>query len=502
VRTDVAPILLAGLFAVAGLGVLHAIRPFAIRPIGAAVVSLVAATGLAYLVGVSVVGLIAIALLILGVSLSLPGFTLLALAVAGAGTLVGALRRPQPAPARTVATPTRADRLILIGCAVLFAAFALVALAQYTSAPMVEWDSWSIWTRKAIALFSFHTLVPDFWSARPYTFMHQDYPILLPMLEMLHFRAIGRQDVQSVHVQLWLLLVAFPWALGYIASRSGRAAVWAPIALGAVAAPSILTAMIGGLADVPLAVFLACGILSLGLWIERRNRADLALAAILLAAAASIKNEGIITAVVAFAAAAIVLASERPRRALIELGCAAGAFVLAIAPWQLWVASHDILKEVKVSDALDPGYLFGRADRVWPSVQALSGQVLDEKHWSFFVPLAIVTAVVALMCRRATRAAAFYLIAGAGSFVAVVWAFWAASGPVDFYIGATAFRVVGLVVAVAMAAVIHLAPRLADQGPLAPGLESEAAQAEAARRRIQNAPPGQSTAAGASTSTI
>jgi hypothetical protein len=167
--------------------------------------------------------------------------------------------------------------------------------------------------------------------------------------------------------------------------------------------------------------------------------------------------------VLAFASAAVVLIGRWPR--LKQLGLAASAFVIAILPWQLWVASHDLSKEVDPGHAVDPGYLIDHADRIRPSLDSLYSQLFDESRWSFFVPLAIVAAVVALACRRAGAAAAFYLIAGAGAFLALLWSFWIAPAPVGFYATVTAFRIVGAPVAVSIAALIHLAPRLAEATP-------------------------------------
>jgi hypothetical protein len=454
--------LLAAVFLLVGLGLLHAIRPFPPGPLRRSLTSLVAAAGLAYLVGVSVLLLIAIALLVLGISLSFAAFVLLGLAVGALGAL-GGRQRAATVSRITVDPLQRIDRLVLVVCGVTFGGFALVSLPEYASAPTVDFDSWAIWTPKAIALFSYDTLKPDFWTAPAYASLgiHQEYPILLPMLESLHFRAIGRVDTQSVHVQLWLLLVAFPWGLGYLASRSGRAAVWAPLALGAAAAPAIVTVMVSGYADVPLIVFLSCGVLSLGLWIDGGDRADLAIATILLAGSAGIKQEGLIIAAIAFAAAGVVRLREWRR--LIELATAAGIFLLAIIPWQVWVAGHDIPKEIQPSNAIDPGFLSDHAGRIWPSLEVLYSELFDEGRWNFFAPLAILVAVVALASRMATRAAAFYLITGVGAFLALLWSFWIAPATVSFYAITSAPRVVGVVVAVSIAAVVHLAPRLAGR---------------------------------------
>jgi hypothetical protein len=494
VRTTLGPIFLAGLFVVAGLGILHALRPFAHRPLRGAIATIVGAVGLAYMIGVAAVILIAIALLVLGVTLSLASFTVLALAVAVVGLAIGMLRlRRTPgelaAPAR-IAVPARVD-LIAIGVAVLlFGGYMLAVLTQYTSAPMAEWDSWTIWTRKGVALFTIGNLDPNFWASPAYTFMHQDYPLLLPMLENLHFNAIGRVDTQSVHVQFWFLMFAFPWALGYLAARSGRALIWAPVAMGAALTPAFITVMIGGLADVPSAVFVCAGVLALGLWVDTRDRFNLAVATILLAGAASTKNEGLLAAAVALVIAGVVSIPERPRRALKDWAVAVVVFGLAIAPWQLWAASQGVPKDVNAGDGLNPIYLFEHFDRFMPSVRALEAQIVDQTRWSYVVPIAIVIAAVAIFVRRATRAGAFYLLCGLAVFFSLVWAYWASPHPLDAYLAQSAFRVVDGLVAVSMAALVHLAPRLASMAPFA-GVEADPPDGETAALE-----PGAETEAG------
>jgi hypothetical protein len=443
--------------------VLHAIRPFPGRPLRGSLVNLVAALGLAYLVGVAVVIAVVIALLVGGVALSLPAFTLMALAIAGTGIAIGVLRETEPPPPaagleRTF--PARIDRLFLVACAVLFAGFALLVLPMFTSAPTVEWDSWSIWARKAIALFQFNTLEPAFWTAKPYAFMHQDYPILLPLLEELHFKAIGRIDTQSLHVQLWFLFLAFPWAIGYLVARAGRATVWAPIVLGAAAAPAIAGVVIGGLADVPVMLFVGAGILALGMWVDTRDRFFLAVATVLLVGAASTKNEGILAAVVALFMAGVVVFRDRPRRALRELGLAAGVFLVMIAPWQVWAAHAGVPKDVNAGDGLNPLYLAKHLDRAWPAFKTLQAQLVDQSKWSWFVPLAIVVIATAILVRTATRTAVFYALTGLGIYAALVWAYWASLYPIDLYLAQSAFRVVDGLGAVAMVALAHVGARL------------------------------------------
>ena len=475
-------IFLAGLFALAGFGVLHAIRPLAIRPLRSAAVNVVASLGLAYLLGVSTVLVAAIALLVFGVTLTLPAFTGLALAIGATGIAIGVLRETEPAAPNELvprALRTRVDRVFLVAAVVILGGYLLLVLPQYTSAPTVEWDSWSIWTRKAIALFQLDGLVPAFWSAKPYAFTHQDYPLLLPMLESLHFRAIGRLDAQSVHVQFWLLLLAFPWAMGYLAARAGRAALWAPVVVGATLAPAIVTVIIGGLADVPVALFVGAGVLAMGLWVDTRERFYLAVGVVLLAGAASIKNEGLLAAAVILVMAGVVSLRERPVRPLRDLAVGAALWLIAIAPWQVWAARAGVPKDVNAADGLNPIYLAKHIDRMWPAVKALEVQITDQGKWSWFLPLFLAVAVLALLVRQATRAAAFYLLCAGGVFAGLVWAYWASPHPLEAYIAQSAFRVVDGVAAVSMAALAHLAPRIATLAPFA-GLPAEPSDGELA----------------------
>jgi hypothetical protein len=289
-----------------------------------------------------------------------------------------------------------------------------------------------------------------------YAFAHPDYPILLPAFEALHFRAAGRVDTQAVHLHLWLLLVAFAWAMAYVASHVVRPLVWAPLVLAAVLAPSARDLVMAAYADAEVALFLGLGVLALGIWIEARERAWLALSALMLAAAASTKNEGLMGAVVALACAAALLAIRRDRAGLRGLGVVAGLFAVAVLPWRVWVAAHGISGDLPVGKGLRPGYLADRADRVWPSVKALYGQLADQGKWHMLVPLALALALVGLASRRLRPLAAFYIATGALTFALVVWAFWISPSDLDYQITTSQDRVVAAVIAVSLAASLHL----------------------------------------------
>jgi hypothetical protein len=77
-----------------------------------------------------------------------------------------------------------------------------------------------------------------------------------------------------------------------------------------------------------------------------------------------------------------------------------------------------------------------------------------------------------LLVRRASRPAAFYLLSGVAFFLALVWAYWAAPYDEATYLSQSAFRVVGGLTGICMAALAHLAPRLAARDePVVPADE-------------------------------
>src|SRR5205814_10167854 len=95
---------------------------------------------------------------------------------------------------------------------------ALAALiAEYARAfavaPLNRYDAWAIWALKGHALYSFGWADPAVFAGHAYRFANLDYPLLLPSLEAIDFRAMGAFDTRIVHVQFLLFLVAALLAL-------------------------------------------------------------------------------------------------------------------------------------------------------------------------------------------------------------------------------------------------------------------------------------------------
>jgi hypothetical protein len=344
--------------------------------------------------------------------------------------------------------------------------------------PMADFDGWAIWSNKGLMLFSFDGVPPPFTS-EAYNYMHRDYPILLPLLESLTFRAIGDANTQVVHLEIWLTLVAFCGALAFLGRRLVAPIVWMSLALAVALAPGIWGHLLTGYADVPMALLLGIGVILIGLWLEQRETPQLMLATLFLAAAGSTKNEGATGTVCVLAVAALILLAAREWPALKRVGIAAVGFVALVLPWRIWVQVNDIPSDLPVGKGLTPGYLSDRADRIRPSVTAFKDQLADSAQWSYLVPIAIAMIVAALFAsyrfreHARTRAVAlFYLLTGIGFFVLIVWAYTITTAPLDWQIGTSADRLVIGIVLISVAAIFHLSgmvgPSWVSRRPPAP----------------------------------
>lgn len=381
------------------------------------------ALGLAYLAGVCAVFLVGVALLVAGVGFHLPLFTATCLVFMVGGVLLGArassLSREgelgrDPALPRVVK-----PSLTILG--LLTAGYLVVLLLAAAVQPMDAWDAWSIWTHKAMLLAHFDGLPERFFAGPAYGFMQQEYPLLLPLLESIHLRAMGEENQAALHAVPWLLMVGFVGALGFLTWRVRSSGAWLATLLLAALVPGAYWQLKTGYADFPMAFLLGAGVLSLGLWLRSGQQGELALASLLLAGAASVKIEALPMVAFGFVAAALLLAHGREWAQLRRVVLAGAGVVLMVMPWLIWLAIHDIRSEVPLADGLTPSYLIDRLERLWPAMKALSWDLLKQGGW--IAPVACLTIALALRARPDRRIAAFYLVTAAGAFASVLWVF-------------------------------------------------------------------------------
>jgi hypothetical protein len=133
--------------------------------------------------------------------------------------------------------------------------------------------------------------------------------------------------------------------------------------------------------------------------------------------------------------------------------------VAGILPWRVWIEAQGIHGDIRLGKGLDPSYLAAHAGRVWPSVQSLYGQLIEQTSWLYIVPFGAAIAVVCLFIRQRRSLAAFYLATGLFAFVALVWIYWISpTVPLDFFLATSSYRVVSVVTAIAFATLLQVAP--------------------------------------------
>lgn len=453
-------LLCAGLGLLSGLGVIKATPR-----------QLLAAGGLAYLAGASVVMVVLIGLAVAGVPLSLGLFAAICL-VCALGLVVG-VRRGWPMEGLRVRQGLRDLDLEGRIVAALIAGMVLFAIVGFATAglkALVEFDAWQLWTRKAILLFWYPDLPTKvFTSTTAYANVQPDYPLLLPMLEAMQFRAGGRPDPAQAHATTWILFVAGVWALAFLGSRITRPFIAVGIPAGLMVLFS--AAALSAYADVPVAVLVAPGMLAIALWLQHGRPVDLALGAILLGGAAAAKNEGIQAAAIVFLVATLVRAWAREwREAAVVAATGIATALVAILPWRAWMAAHDVTATLSLSDGLNPSYLVDRFDRVWPSIERLSGQLTGQPLAQATFAIGIAIAIASI--RWLPRLAAFYLAVGFLYCVSIVWAYWISPLDLNFHLATSVERVVYVPALMGAAAVLHLS-LAGDAPPKAPDPSSK-----------------------------
>jgi 4-amino-4-deoxy-L-arabinose transferase-like glycosyltransferase len=422
VIADAALLLVANAcFLAAGLGLTRACGRWS-RPAEA-----LGAVGLSYVVGVAGVGVAAPLLLVAGLSLAAWQAVLLCAVLAALGLL------PRRFPLRAPAPLERAPMLLFgLSGAVL----ALLAVDLWWQ-PLWTYDSWTFWTPKARALAELGGL-DERWFTNG-DLLNPDYPILLPAVEAIGFRFTG-YETRLLDLQSWLVLSGLVLALVELLRPRARAIAVGAVVAALVAAPSVGLQAAAAQADVPLAAFVALAAVLAWIWVEERDTGALALVALLCAAAAATKVEGIAFGVAVLLVAAVLLVlRDRRRDALVTAVAGVTAIAVATVPWRLWLASVDVSNQAGLGRAGDAGEQLGRIPE---ATVRLLWELVDPTAWLVLVPVALVLAVLSLRVSRLDTAA--LLIGGtlALSVAALVFAYWTSPFELDFHLDRSARRVV------------------------------------------------------------
>ena len=368
-------------------------------------------SGLALLVGAGTVGTGVFFATILGARATLVTAGLVGAGLLGAG-LVGPRDRvpPAPRPARRVGPRSAAG----FGLAAGVCAVGLVG--GFRSSPWLD-DAWGIWLTKGLAL-RHHGLDERLFAPNGdfVAFGVPDYPLWWSVVASLDVQAAGSIDVRVLCAQLALLTVAFVGTVARLLWGHVRPGVLAAALLLLVLSPELWRHVQGGVADLPLAIYLATGALSGALWLRTRAGFHLVLAGLCAVVALQIKTE----ALPEVAALVVVGALFARRLALVGLSL---AFAL---PWLAWRRLNDVPGRAELD--------FSRAERLPDALGATAGHLFDPTEWTLLVAAVI---ALALLARRPAA-----LLVPAALYAVVLVAYWIDRDEIGYLVSTSAYRVI------------------------------------------------------------
>jgi hypothetical protein len=459
VREVIGFVVLQMLLGVAGLGVLRAtgLDASAERPPWMVF-------GPALLAGTSIVVALLIGLVVIGVPLTLGVGGLTVLVVAAGGFGVGRWRDGTRRAATGGTSRRRGSRSarIAVGVAGLYVALGAYALAR---APTRNDDA-RIWSLKGLSLTYYDSLRPEIFLNPATAQAHPVYPLFQPLLEALLGRAMGRPELRLLHTELWVLLICALWTVAYLlwwrAAEPKRTQVGlAFLAFLAVATP-VVSNISSGYADATGAVLLATGVVTIGLWVERREPGYAWLGAVFLAAAANTKDEDTLGVVLVLLAAGATLLVRRDRALLSHwLGSAAFCAVLVL-PWRIWTADHHLSDSVvpALPRALSPTFVLDRLPQLKQTADSMLTQTLS--GWSWLAAIFIAVCILCLTSGTARSLACFYLAAFVLLVAALLWLYTTTPVNLEFLLTTSMSRTVTVYMALATFASAHLLTRLIE----------------------------------------
>ncbi len=392
--------------------------------------------GLAYMSGVATVGVLSTLMLMAGLALR----SWQALLVCALLASLGLVRRDRPEPARG-----KTDWRIGLPAAGLLGGYLAVLFVQCLFQPLNSWDAWAKWTMKARAIVLLGGLDTSVFANHAYQKLVLDYPMLIPGLEAIDFRFMGRLDNLVIHVQFWLLLVGFlVAAYELLRDRVPQTLLW-PSLLLVGTAPALAANLTSAYADAPIAFFFALAAVAAWRYVVTGERRSIAAFALMAGAAVATKPEGSPFVLGLFVL--LLVFSRVKRRPLLPIAAAAGWCLIAIVPWRIWVSHHGIRSSTPIGKALDPSYLWDRIHRVEPTVRSLVPKSLDG-DWLAILPLVLVAVLVVVAWRRSSTGPLFAAGVLAIVFLSLLWGYWVNRTGLNYLLSTSGSRTVTTLVVV------------------------------------------------------
>ena len=343
-------------------------------------------------------------------------------------------------------------------CAAVVWVGLLLLASAFRSSPTLD-DVWGFWLPKGIALGRLGLDPRLFLPGGAYQpFDHLDYPLWWSIVLGLSERLTGSLDLRIVDVELGVLVVAtLAAAARLLVSRIRPAVLWPCLLLVGVS-PELHRQVLGGGADLALAVYLALFVLCGALWLAEGGLFELALATVFAAAAVQLKTEGA-PQLLLFAAVLSLVAWKAGRRRQAGLWSAVAVAFASALPFLAWRQEHRLRNDISLSHALDPSFLAGRTERVAPAARALGHQLVNPHNWFLVVPAVLLLGVIGALRDRRMLWLAPAALVGVG-YAFWIWVNWGDTMDLRFRLETSAYRIVDATVLVAAFALPFLVDRL------------------------------------------
>jgi hypothetical protein len=392
--------------------------------------------GVAYMSGVAAVGVISTLMLMAG--LALHGWQALVLCALLASLGLG--RRDRPA-----ATAAKTDWRVAVPAGGLLGGYLLVLFVQCVFQALNSWDAWAKWTMKARAIVLLGGLDTSVFANHAYQPLVLDYPMLVPALEAIDFRFMGRLDNLVIHVQFWFLLVGFlVAAYELLRDRVPQTLLW-PALLAVGTAPALADNLTSAYGDAPVAFFFALGAIAGWRWLAAGERRSLWFLGLMGGAAVATKPEGSPFVLGLFVV--LVVFELVRRQSPVPLVAPAVWCLVSIVPWRIWISDHGIRASTPIGKGLTPSYLADRFDRVWPSIRTIVEKSFAG-DWLAILPLALAVGLVVLAWRRSWSAPLFAGGLLAVVFLSLLWAYWVQRPGLHYLLSTSGSRTVTTLVVV------------------------------------------------------
>ena len=417
---------------IAGLGLL------AVLGLAATPRDLVRFAAVSPLAGMAWTGVVAATLATFGSRLGVGGLVLLTLGTCAAGAL-RATRRPRVAN-RAVQLPAPRSWLdrAAVGAALLALAVVLVAaLALFRVKPLAEYDGWAMWGMKSRAIAVLGGADPSVFASSAYARLHLEYPLLLPALHALPLQLATRFSSNIVVLNCLAIGLAGLAAVWGLLRGRVRAALLLPFVAAMAAAPGFFGQLATGYADIPLAMFVAAGVVAAARWLLDGEGAWLALVTLFMAAAALTKNEGLLFGAATYVA--LLMAADGRRRGVLLSGL---VVALVYAPWRAYVAIHDLgAPDYDLASSFNLPWVAGRLDRAPVAARGLFERATASYQFGFLLLVGTVAVLAALVFgprRLGILGAGFGLL----SFAGLTWIYVLTPNDVSDFLVTNGDRVV------------------------------------------------------------